>query len=626
MIKTNWDLTQIFNSNEDFEKSFLKSQELCDELAQMKGKIKNGEKEAVLKCFKLNDAFESLFEKVYIYARCKSDEDGKDDLNNRNYMSVNNFYASSLEKLAFIPCELSALDEQFLTELNNDADFVDYTRTIQEIIESKKHTPSELEEQLLSSVSGFSNYHDMFSTLTEIEMTFGEVEDDDGNKVRLTPANYNLLLRSKKQEVRQNVMKTYLSEFKKFNQTIANLYISNIKYKSLVSKVGKYNSVLHKDSFESEITENIMLKNIEYVSKNSGLMRKFFDLKKKILGLDEFYTSDMNATYTEVFKLDKNLNSTTELKTENDSENTDEKFDKIEKDKDVSVELVKSLLSCVEDIKNSYAPLGKDYQDMFEKALSDGWIDFFAKPSKAGGGYTISTFLIHPYILLNYDGTDYWKSAITHEFGHAMHSHYSNLAQPYAKSGYTLFIAEVASLTNEVLLTKYLLSKETNKNKKIEILSNFLSLFYLNVFSTGILAEFEHVSHEKIWNNETMTAKDFTDLYKSICERYYGDSVKLTENFEYDWERRSHIFRDYYLYKYSTGLVSACAIASKIISDTTGEYVKKYKEFLSIGNSKSPLESLKVAEIDITKEETYNYAFSIFEEYLNEMKKLYEEK
>ena len=594
MIKTKWDLSQIYANWNEFDLDFKKVKSYLPEYLSLKGKFVNGDKEVLLKYFKLDEKNDPLLEKLAVYARCKKDENAQDVESSRRYMAINDYFAYYCEQVAFVKCELSNLDEDFLTSLLSDPDFNDYSRSINSIIRQKRHIPTERENQLIASMSSFSDYHDTFSTLVDIEMHFDDVEDENGNKISLHNGNYNFLLKNPNQAFRKRVMDTYLEEFNRFKLTISNLYISNVKYKNLIAKLSKFDSVLEMDADGDEITKDIMINNKTYVEKNAKLLQRFFDIKKKYLGLEKFYASDIYA----------------ELVSDTESKETQEKL---------------RFEDCIDDIFASYKPLGIDYQLMFKKALDEGWFDVYPDPNKANGGYTISTYLIHPYILLNFDGTEHWKSAITHEFGHAMHSYFSTKAQPYAKSGYTIFIAEVASLTNEVLLSKYLLEKETDRLKKIKIISNFLSLFYLNVFNTSILSEFEYFAHTKISEGVSLSAEDLSNEFLSICKRYFGDSVVINDNFKYDWERKSHIFRDYYVYKYSTGLVSACAIASKILSDKTGEYTNKYLKFLEIGDSASPLESLAVAEIDITKEETYNYAFSIFEEYVKMLEELYEE-
>ena len=587
-IKNNWDLSQIYASQVDFEKDFELVKEYANGLEDFKGKLNLKNKQILRSYFTLDEKFSVLLERLEVYVKCKYDDNGKDIVNLKNYALINDFCANVSENLSFVITELSLLDEEFLNSLKDDKEFENYSRQIEYLIRVKKHTLSQKEESMIATIHGFSSFDDIYSTITDVEMSHGEIVGESGEKIKLTTGNYNKLLRSKSQDFRKYVMETYLAEYKRFNNTISSLYISHVKFKNFISKLRNYTSTLDKETYTEEVSGEIMGKNIEYIRKNSSLVRDYFDLKKKILGLNDFYTSDISADLP--FKT---------------------KFVDFEES--------------VEDIKNAFLPLGKDYQEMFEKALQDGWIDALPREFKASGGYTIHTYSIHPYILLNFDGTEYWKSAIAHEFGHAMHSHYSASNQPYSKSNYTIFVAEVASLTNEILLSKYMLEKETDKKRKMQILADFLALFYLNVFNSSMLAEFELYVHDSLWNNLSLTSNELNEKYKNLCEEYFGNSVKLVDNFEFDWERKSHIFRDYYLYKYSTGLISACAVASKILADKSGKYVKKYKQFLSLGDSIDPINSLKIADIDITKEETYNFAFDMFKDYLTNLKNLFEE-
>ena len=207
-----------------------------------------------------------------------------------------------------------------------------------------------------------------------------------------------------------------------------------------------------------------------------------------------------------------------------------------------------------------------------------------------------------------------------------MHSYYSESTQPYSKAQYTIFVAEVASLTNEILYNYYLLQKETDKIKKIQIISELLQVFYLNVFDASLLAEFEIFVHEELQNGKSLTAEDLNNKYLELNKKYFENKVVLLDEYVYNWSRKHHIFRDYYLYKYSTGFVSAATVAHKIINDKTGEYLKKYKEFLSLGCSLNPVDSLKIAEVDILSDDTYDIAFNLFEDYLNELKSLTKEK
>lgn len=587
MVKTTWDLSQIYKTNEDFMQDFEKVKVLAERIEKYKGSLNKRDKETLLSFFKLEDEFMTIFEKLAVYVHCKNDDDGKNPDNVKNYALIWDYDSKVSEKISFVKCELSSLDEEFLCELHSDENFRDYTRQIEALIREKKHTLDEHDEQMLAMVSGFMSNGNIYSSLSDIEMNHGTVTSEEGKEIKLDQSTYSKLLKSKNQDFRKYVMETYLGEYKRLNLTISGLYISNVKHTNFIAKMRKYKSALDMSTYEEQVDANICKKNIEYVCAKTNLLQEYFKTKKEILGLNKFYTSDINA---------------------------DLPFD----NKTIDFN------DAVEDIYQAFAPLGEDYQSMFKKALEDGWIDALPRENKASGGYTIHTYLIHPYILLNYDGTNYWKSAIAHEFGHAMHSYYSAKSQPYAKSDYTIFVAEVASLTNEILLSEYMLRKETDKNAKMQIISDFLSLFYLNVYNSSMLAEFEIYAHESLDKGESLTGTDLTNKFAQIFKRYFGDSVEFTENFEYDWERKSHIFRDYYLYKYSTGLISACAIASNILSDKTGEFVKKYKQFLSLGDSLDPVASLKVAGIDIESEKTYEFAFNMFEDYLKNLKTIYE--
>ncbi len=587
-MQTQWNLCDLYNTNDELMADFEQVKNLLSELCKFKGKLKKGDKKLLKKFFDLDAKFSMLIEKMAVYAHCKRDDNAKDDIAGKNYALINDFFVKSSEKCSFVKPELSSLSEKFLNSLKKDPEFSDYSRTIEYLIRTKKHTLSESEESLMATVSGFSTSDYIYDMLSDIEMNHGTVVSPSDEEIKLTTGNYNLLLKNDNQKFRKNVMETYLAEYGKLNMTIAGLYLSHAKHMNFIAKQRGFDSCLEMESYGEEVDSNIMLKNIEFVSKKSNLLREFFRVKKDLLKLNIFYSSDISA----------NL-----------------------KGKAVTEDFEAG----TKDIMNAFSPLGTDYQEMFKKALDEGWFDVFPRENKASGGYTISTYSSHPYILLNYDGTAYWKSAIAHEFGHAMHSYYSCKAQPYSKADYTIFVAEVASLTNEILLTYYLLNKEKNKKRKMQIICNFLGTFYLNVFNSSMLAEFELYVHDSLWQGNSLTATDLNRKFVSLCDKYFNDSVTLTSGFEFDWERKSHIFRDYYLYKYSTGFISASAAAIKILNDKTGEYVKKYKNFLSLGGSLPPCESLLQADIDITSEDTYNFAFQLFENFLDELKSLNKE-
>ncbi len=584
MENRNWDLTHLYKNNEVFEKDLKIAEKYLENIKKFKGKL--NKKDVILDYFRFDSEFSIVLDRLAVYAFCKKDDNGKDSQNVRNYETINNFYSRIGESLAFAKVELSKLDESLLREMKEDFRFSDYDRIIEDIIRYKKHTLSEEQEQMMSRISSFSSTDDIFSVLSNLEMNHGSFIDENGKEIKLSPQNYNLCMNNPDAGVRKRVMEAYYGEYGRLIQTYAGLLTSHIKHKNFLAKEYGFDSVLDMKCYGEEVDKSVMMNNIKNVSSRVNLLHRYFEVKKKILGLDEFYTSDIG---TQIYTGDGKLAD----------------YDEV-----------------VKEISESYKILGDDYVQKFEEAVKNGWIDALPRENKTSGGYTISAFGTHPYILLNFDGTREWASALTHEFGHAMHSYYSAENQPYAKSSYTLFVAEVVSLLNEILYNKYLISKTTDKKEKMKLLAEFLQLFELNVFDSSMLAEFEIYIHEQNQKGEAVTAEDYTNKFKELASSYFGKGVKLCKNYEFGWSRKSHIYRDYYLYKYSMGLCCACSLAEDILSDKTGESLKKYRKFLTLGGSMDPVSELKVAGLDVLSDGIYEKAFAMFENYLNNLENL----
>ena len=589
MVNTRWNLSHIYISNDDFLLDFSKAKKYLKNLEKYKNNIKNNDKKIILNYFYEEQELSLILEKMAVYAKCKLDDNGKDNVALKNYQMISDFFSEVNQVLAFSKSELAELDEEFLKRIQKDSDFSDFDRQIEFIIRNKKHTLSEKEERVLASMSAFSNTDDIYSNLSDIEMYHGSYIDENGKEIKLNNGNYGSALKSSRQDIRKQVMDNFLAEYGKLNLTYVSLYLSHVKYINFLAQERGFESALDMYTYDEEVSASIIRKNIENVSKKANLVQEYFEIKRNYLGLDKFYTSDISANFV---------------------------------NQESQVDYEKAL----NDVSKAFLPLGKDYVQVFEQAIKDGWIDAMPRENKASGGYTISAFGMHPYILLNFDGTAHWASAIAHEFGHAMHSYYSESTQPYAKASYTIFVAEVASLTNEILYNHYLIEKETDKVKKIQLISELLQVFYLNVFDASLLAEFEIFVHEGLQNGISLTAEELNQKYLELNQKYFGNKVVLTDNYVYNWSRKPHIFRDYYLYKYSTGFISAATVAKKILNDKTGEYLKKYKNFLSLGGSLDPVASLKVADVDILSDETYKIGFDLFEDYLNKLKILTKEK
>ncbi len=585
-----WDLTGLYKTNEEFLSDLEKSKSLLKELEAFRGEISKSDPQIILNYFRKDDELSILLEKLAVFSFCKKDDDGKNRQSVKNYNLINDFFSRVGEKLAFAKTELSSIDETVLRQLKENKHFADYDRVLEDIIRYKKHTLSEKDEQNVASLSAFNNTSDIFSMLSNVEMEHGSFIDENGKKVKLSPGNYNICMNNPHQNIRKKVMENYVAEYKKLSETFTNLFLSHIKYQNYLAKIYGFNSVLDKKCFAEDVDASVMLNCIKNVSVKVDLLHRYFKIKKKILGVEAFYTSDIGVA---ILNEDKQ-----------------------------KIEYKQAVL----DIGESLKVLGDDYVSVYKNAINEGWIDAFPREGKKSGGYTTSTYKEHPYILLNFDGTLEWASAITHEFGHAMHSYYSAKSQPYAKYDYTLFVAEIVSLTNEILYNKYLLSKAKDKKTKMKLISYFLQLFELNVFDSSMLAEFELDVHDKLWQGETLSCDELCSIYKHLADKYFGTNVIFTKNFECGWMRKGHLYRDFYLYKYAMGLSAACYVATRILNDKSGEYIKKYKGFLSLGGSLDPISALKTAEIDVQDGKIYDFAFKMFEEYLIELEKLTEEK
>ena len=585
-----WDLSHLYKSNNEFLNDFKNLEKYLKNAKKFKNKLNKNNADDILAYFKQESQLSLTLEKLAVYAFCKQDDDSKNNENVKNYSMINDICSKVNEELAFSKTELASLSEEFLNKLKADVRFADYDRVIEDIVRYKKHTLTEKEEQNLAVISSFNNCDDIFKMLSDIEMDHGSFEDEKGKVIKLFPGNYSEHMHSKNPAIRKKVMETYLGKYAELNQTLAGLFTSHVKYKNYLAKCYNFDSVLDMKTYAEEVTPEIMMLNIKSVKSKKALLQEYLKLKKKMLKLDEFLTSDVSV----------------DIVPENHEKITYEQ--------------------AVKDIRESFKVLGDDYVAVFDEAVNGGWIDAFPRENKRSGGYTISTYAEHPYILLNFDGTFEWASALAHEFGHAMHSYYAAKSQPYSKYEYTLFVAEVVSLTNEILYNKYLLTKTENIEQKIMLLSSFLQLFELNVYDSSMLAEFELFAHDKLQAGESLTAKDYNDKYASLIKEYFGDTVKFTKNYEVNWSRKGHIYRDYYLYKYSLGLSAACSIAKNLLEDKTGVALKKYKEFLKIGGAKDPISSLKVAGVDVLDGKFYDGAFAMFEDYLNQLKVLAKEK
>jgi Oligoendopeptidase F len=407
----------------------------------------------------------------------------------------------------------------------------------------------------------------------------------EGKKIDITHGSYSTLLQNPNQKVRAEAFKKYYKGFIGYINTLASLYSSHVKNDWFRAKTRKFKSCMEAALFYEDVDKKVYTNLIDSVHSALPPLHDYIALRKEVMGVD---TLNMYDLYTPMIK-------GAELKL----------------DFEDAFKLV------VEGLK----PLGKDYQDLLKRAKKERWMDVYETPGKRSGAYSIGLGDVHPFVLLNYQPTIHDVSTIAHELGHSMHSYYSSKAQCYDKSNYTIFVAEVASTTNEILLLKHMLKKAENDDVKKYLLTTYLDMLRTTMFRQTMFAEFEYITHSYVEKDKTLTYENMCKEYLKLNKKYYGKAVKHNKEISYEWCRIPHFYRSFYVYKYATGIISAVCIAEKILSEGKPA-VENYKKFLSLGCSMDPVSELKVAGVDLTSKEPFEIVNKSFADTLDELKKL----
>ena len=584
--KYSWDLTDLFQDKEEFYK----------EMKNVKGNLKQIESykdilcdssENLYQCYQLYEKTLMKFEQLYAYGTLNYHLNMADPEGIKLFKEVENLNSEFSTATAYIMPEITFTDENITNKyLKEDTRLEPYKRDIQKTLERKKHILSKEEENLLANYSEIlcapKNIYDL---LTNAEFKFGTLIDEEGKEVELTDATYSIYIRSKNQNVRKQAYDLMFKKYGEFINTIAEMYLTNVKKTVISAKLRKYESSLEEATNNDEASLKVYDTLMEGVHKGLTANHDYMALKKKLLHLENMHMYDI---YVNPFIKSK---------------------DKI------PYEEAKKI------VKSALAILGKEYGDMLEHAFENHWIDVYEKPNKQTGGYNMGIHAPHPFILMNYVGDEYDVRTIAHELGHSMHAYFSNKNQNIFDADYTIMVGEVASTVNEILLTEYQLQNETDKTKKAEIIYELLELIRGTFYAQAMFAEFEKEVHEKIENGKMVSAEDLNMIYYDLNQKYMGESVILGENSKYGWARIPHFYRDFYVYKYATGISSAICIATKILNKEEG-YVEKYINMLSQGCTKKSIDLLKMVDVDLEDIHTYDSIVQFYRNKLEELKNL----
>ena len=566
--KYKWDLTPMFASDEKWQEEFDALSAKLPRLDEYAGKLDC--EENILACLKLSDELSASYGELYVYAYQRRDEDAGVAKYCAMCDKVDALGVKLGEKSAYITPELTALDGEFLLALSRKEEFADYDYQLCEIVRRKQHTLSAAEEKLLAGVGLFSDgFHDAFNMFDSLDVKFKPVRDEDGRRVEMSHGVYSKLLASSDRKVRKAAFNSMFAAYGDMLHTVGQLYAGNVKKDWFFARARKYPDCLTR-AMSGENVPRIVYDNL-IKSVHGGLkyLHGYMGWRAEKMGLAKLHMYDLHVPVVSEYKLSVSYEEACEI------------------------------------VKKALAPLGEEYLSHIREAMENRWIDVYENKGKRTGAYSWGTYRSHPYVLLNYNGTAHDVFTIAHELGHSMHSYYSDKNQPSSKAQYEIFVAEVASTVNEVLLLKYMLEHSRDEQEREYLLTYYLDMFRTTLFRQTQFAEFEEKAHALAEKDMPVTCDALNEEYLKINKLYYGKNVVSDKQIAWEWARIPHFYRSFYVYKYATGLTSAVSIARGILS---GGEKEGYMKFLSAGGSMPPVEILKLAGVDLTTEVPFENA------------------
>lgn len=581
-----WDLDVIYKNIEEFNKDYEFVKDKIVEIKKYENIMNNSSKDfyETLKCY-----YETVrvLEKLYSYANLLFDTDTSDNANQSLKGKVSNLYAELSKNAYYISPSILKLDwkdiEKFMDEVD---ELKKYEKLLKDEYRYKKHLLSDEEERLLSSLNKMmGNDYDTYELFKDCDLSFNNIKDEEGNLISLDNSNYSLYIESRNREVRKDAFVTLYKTYKQYRNTFASLLSNYVNEEVTISKIKKFDSAIECSLFNDEVDTKIYDNLVESVNNGLDTLYKYYDVKKKVLNVDELHLYDVYVSmvneYSKEYKYDE----------------------------------------AVSIVRNALEVLGKEYVSVFDSGIKDRWVDVYPTRNKRTGGYSSGSYDTYPYILLNYQNKYNDMSTLAHEMGHSIHSYYARKNNLYEYGDYSIFVAEVASTVNELLLAKYMLKNSSSKDEKKYILNKLMELFRATIYRQTMFAEFEREVYALVEKDEVITADLLDEMYFELNKKYFGSNVCIDSEIQYEWERIPHFYYNFYVYKYATGLSCACMIVDNILSGKK-DAVSNYIEFLKCGRKKNPIDSLKVAGVDITKKEVVDSAIKMFSEIIDEFVEL----
>lgn len=585
--KYKWDLTKIYKDEKEWQKDFDDvKEEILKATSYKNSFLINGKK--LYEYLKYDEVVSRKLEKIYYYAHLNHDADTLNEKYKVMTNKVSDLFTKYNELSSFVIPEILKLDEKKLASFYEDEKKLeDYRFSIENIYRFKNHTLDEEKEKMLSNLSKcLSNPEETYEALTDSDFEYDYITDEKGNKVKFNESNYSLFIKSKDRSVRKKAFEMLHNKYKKYIRTITSTYKGEVEANVVLAKIRNYDSAISASLYSDNVSQDIYNNLIKVVNDNMDVLYKYYDLKKEILSLNRLHMYD---TYVEI------INKVSKKYT----------FDEAK-------EIVMEALSV----------LGDKYIKNLKKAFDEKWIDIYHSKGKRSGAYSSGNFDVNPYVLLNFEGTLDDVSTLAHELGHSMHTYLSCKNNPYQYSSYEIFVAEVASTVNELLLANYMLKSSKNKEEKLAIINHILDLYKATLYRQTMFAEFEKETHKLREKGEVLTSDLLSNMYYDLVKKYFGPNVLCDDLIRYEWARIPHFYYNFYVYKYATGISAASYIVDGILNNREGA-LKNYINFLKTGGSMYPLDELKIAGVDLNSKSVVLSAIKTFERYLKEFKDIY---
>lgn len=578
-----WNLTDMVKDSEEWSSLFDSIKFKLAEYKKYEGKLMQNS-QSLYEALTLRDQISTDFTRIYVYSNMSLHQDTANNEAQELVQKIGSLEVLLSSETAFFEPEIMAADEKLLFEYIDQHEGLNiYKHHFENMIRQKDHILAKEQEELLALAGDFTGTpQSIFSMFMNADLVLPEIIDEEGHTVRLTQGNYLSFLKSSHVEVRKSAFEAMASVLSSNKNTLTSIYLSSLKKDVFLARARKFDSCCEASLNTKNINVTVYDQLLNTVDNNLHLLHRYVKIRKKMLGIDDLHLYDL---YTPMVK---------------------------DMDDEIPYDQAKEL------VLRSIEPLGEEYVSIVKKGFSEHWIDVYENKGKRSGAYSWGTYDVHPYVLMNYQNNLNNTFTLAHEMGHALHSYYSNHEQPFVYHSYPIFLAEVASTVNESLLIHHLLSITTDIEKRKYLINHYMESFRTTLYRQVMFAEFERRSHEIVEKGEPVTPAALNAIHLELNKKYYGEDIVIDEAIQYEWSRIPHFYTAFYVYQYATGFSSAVTL-SKMILEEGPVAVERYIDFLKSGSSKYPLDTLKLAGVDMTTTAPIEKALSVFEQLLDEM-------